>query len=71
MRYVSWITAPEPLIAAPKRVEVESNSSEHAALLVRAMHPGARFSLPRLVDSGSYRRQWHDSITDRFNRVHV
>jgi hypothetical protein len=46
--YATWISAPFPEISA-RRVEVQSNSAEHAELLIRARFPGSGYSKPRDV----------------------
>lgn len=59
--YTSWVTPGYPVIAAPQIVEVQSNSVEHASLLIRRKYPGHSFTLPRAEDTTRYHRDFLDS----------
>jgi hypothetical protein len=76
--YVSWITPTFPEIAASRRVTVQSNSAEHAALLVQRTYPGHDHTLPREEAPDGYVQDFLDSerarLLDRapaMEKVHV
>jgi hypothetical protein len=47
--YLSWVT---PAAGQTRRIEVDAESTEGAAEIIRRRHPGCDYTRPRPVDDG-------------------